>query len=132
MLFRSVVFAGHVDDVGAAIAASSFLLVASLREGMPHVVLEAMSLGVPVVATAVAGVPEMIEDGRSGLLVPPGDPGLAARAVMRALADGVLARGLAGEAKRRVAAEFSLDAMVDRTEACLLAEAAAAGGGAGA
>jgi glycosyltransferase involved in cell wall biosynthesis len=128
----AVVFAGHVEDVGAAIAASSVLLVTSLREGMPHVVLEAMALGTPVVATAVAGVPEMIEDGRSGLLVPPGDPARAARAVLRTLADGALARRIAGEARRRVDAEFSLEAMIDRTEACLLAEAPRAGGGTGA
>jgi glycosyltransferase involved in cell wall biosynthesis len=123
----AVLFTGHVDDVGAPIEAAGVVLVTSLREGMPHVVLEAMALGTPVVATAVAGIPEMIEHGRSGLLVPPAAPGDAAAAVVSVLTDPGLARSLVEGARRRVADEFSLVTMIDRTEACFSAEIAAAG-----
>jgi glycosyltransferase involved in cell wall biosynthesis len=123
----AVLFTGHVDDVAAAIEAAGVVLVTSLREGMPHVVLEAMALGTPVVATAVAGIPEMIEHGRSGLLTPPASPGDAAAAALSVLTDGGLARALAAEARRRVAGEFALGTMIDRTEECFLREIAAAG-----
>jgi glycosyltransferase involved in cell wall biosynthesis len=124
----AVVFTGHVDDVGAAVEAAGVVLVTSLREGMPHVILEAMALGTPVVATAVAGIPEMIEHGRSGLLTPPASPGDAAAAVVSVLTDRALARSLADGARRRVAEEFALPTMIDRTEACFGAEIAAAAG----
>lgn len=122
----AVLFTGHVDDVGAAIEAAGVVLVTSLREGMPHVVLEAMALGTPVVATAVAGIPELVEHGRSGLLTPPAAPGDAAAAVLSVLTDRGLARSLADEARRRVTDEFALTTMIDRTEACFGAEIAAA------
>jgi len=125
----SVVFAGHVEDVGPAMEASQVVLVSSRREGMPHVVLEAMALGTPVVATSVAGIPEMIEDGRDGLLVDPGAPDALAAAALRVLGDPALARDLAARAKRRVATEFTLDAMLDRTEACFRDEIVRRGGG---
>lgn len=122
----AVLFTGHVDDVGAAIEAAAVVLVTSLREGMPHVVLEAMALGTPVVATAVAGIPEMIEHGRSGLLAPPSAPAAAAAAALSVLTDAGLARSLAEQARRRVADEFALTTMIDRTEACFGAETLAA------
>lgn len=123
----AVLFTGHMDDVAPAIEAAGVVLVTSLREGMPHVVLEAMALGTPVVATAVAGIPEMIEHGQSGLLTPPASPGDAAAAALSVLTDDGLARSLADGARRRVAGEFSLVTMIDRTEECFLREIAAAG-----
>jgi glycosyltransferase involved in cell wall biosynthesis len=124
----AVLFTGHVDDVGAAIEAAGVVMVTSLREGMPHVVLEAMALGTPVVATAVAGIPEMIEHGRSGLLTPPAAPAAAASAVLSVLTDPALARSLADQARRRVAEEFALTTMIDRIDACFGAEIATAAG----
>ncbi len=113
-----VVLTGERSDVPAALDAADVLLVTSLREGMPHVVLEAMVAGTPVVATSVAGIPEMIEDGRHGLLVPAGQPARAAEAILALLLDRSLAERLAAEAGRRVRSEFSLEAMIDATERC--------------
>jgi glycosyltransferase involved in cell wall biosynthesis len=118
----SVIFAGHREDIAAVLRASDLLLVSSLREGMPHVVLEAMVAGTPVVATSVAGIPEMIENGRHGLLVRPGSDQDLARAALRLLSDRSLGRRLAAEAGERVRSEFSLATMLDRVEECFAEE----------
>jgi glycosyltransferase involved in cell wall biosynthesis len=125
---RTVVFAGRREDVPAILDAADVLAVASIREGMPHSILEAMAAGTPVVATSVAGIPEMIEDGRHGLLVPARAPSELAGAILRALSDPDLASRLAAEARQRVAGEFSLTTMIDRVEECFAAEIDAAGG----
>lgn len=118
----TVILAGQRGDVPGILDASDVLLVTSLREGMPHVVLEAMVAGVPIVATPVAGIPEMIEDGRHGVLVPPRSPGATAEAVSRLLSDRTSAGRLAREAARRVRSEFSLGEMIDRVESRFAAE----------
>ena len=122
-----VLITGERGDVPAVLDAADALLVASHREGAPHVVLEAMAARVPVVATAVAGVPEMIEHERSGLLVPAGASAEAASAVLKVLGNRDLAAGLAAEAARRVRERFSLTAMLDAVEACFEGEVASAG-----
>lgn len=131
----SVTFLGHVDNVGRVLDAADVVLVTSHREGMPHVVLEAMAAGTPVVATSVAGIPEMIEDGKEGLLVPDGAHDRAAGAVASILSDPDAASRLVEAARRRVESEFSLEEMIDEVERCFVREAetppgrAAAGGG---
>ncbi len=112
----------------AVLAAGTVVLVSSYREGMPHVVLEAMAAGTPIVATGVAGIPEMIEHGRDGLLVEPGDPDATAAAVLQLLSDRESARTMAESARRRILGEFSLETMIDRVEACF-ADAADSGKG---
>ena len=69
-----VCFLGALDDVGPLLAAADAVAMPSLWEGMPLVLLEAMVRSRPVVASSVGGVPEVIEDGVHGVLVPPGDP----------------------------------------------------------
>jgi glycosyltransferase involved in cell wall biosynthesis len=120
----SVIFAGHRDDVAALLKASDLLLVSSLREGMPHVILEAMAAGTPVVATSVAGIPEMLEDGKHGILVPPGSEERLARAALTLLSDRSTAARLAAEARVRVESEFSIPIMLDRVEECFAHEIA--------
>jgi glycosyltransferase involved in cell wall biosynthesis len=84
----AIEWAGFTADVDAALRRMDTMVLPSLfGEGMPMVVLEAMAAGVPVVASAVEGTPEVIEDGRSGLLVPPGDAGALA-ASLGGLLDG--------------------------------------------
>lgn len=114
----AVLFAGQRDDVPPFLDAADVLLVSSVREGMPHTVLEAMVAGLPIAATAVAGIPEMIRDGREGLLVRAEAPAEMARALATLLDDRKLAGRLAAAASERVRAEFGLDAMIDRTESC--------------
>jgi len=112
-----VLFAGFRRDLPDLYAALDLFALASLSgEGSPAVLKEAMAAGVPVVATSLDGVEEIIEDPRHGLLTPPGDAAAMARALQRLAEDAPL-RARVVEAGRRRAAEFSIERMVERTEA---------------
>jgi colanic acid/amylovoran biosynthesis glycosyltransferase len=87
------------------------------REGLPVVLMEAMSAGLPVVASGISGIPELVEDGVTGLLVPPGQPVAIAAAVERLGHDPTLRRRLGAAARERVLADFD----VDRNAAALAA-----------
>jgi len=88
---------------------------------VPVVLMEAMASGVPVIATRIAGIPELIEDGRSGLLVAPGRADLLAAALRRLRDDEGLRQVLAAGARTRVEEEFDAD-RCGRQVACHLAE----------
>ncbi|MEU9884092.1 glycosyltransferase [Sphaerisporangium sp. NPDC051011] len=83
---------GHVPDAARLIAAADLLVLCSTYEGLPVVVMEALAAGVPVVSTRVGGIPDLVESGRNGLLVPPGDPKAFAEAILRAMRPDVHAR----------------------------------------
>lgn len=82
------------------------------RDGLPTVLLEALALGVPVVSTAVSGVPEIVDDGESGLVVPPADPAALAAALERVLGSPSLRARLAAAGRVRAEREFDLRANV--------------------
>ena len=84
------------------------------RDGIPNVILEAMAAGVPVVSTPVSGIPEVLRDGDTGIVVPEGDPAATADAIERLLDDRDLAAGLARRARDFVRAEFDLHRNIDR------------------
>ena len=111
---RRVSFLGHRDDVPRLLAASDVLVLPSLYEGLPNVVLEAMRSRKPVVATAAPGTTEVVEDGRTGLLVPLRDPPALTQAIRRVVEDPDLARSLGEAGRGRVEAEFGVDLMVER------------------
>jgi len=90
-------FVGLVDDVAALIGVASCVVFTSAWEGLPLTLLEALSLGAPVVATAVDGVTDVVPP-TAALLVPPGDPAAVARAISRVLNEAGLAPGLRREA----------------------------------
>jgi glycosyltransferase involved in cell wall biosynthesis len=92
-------------------------VLSSRWEGLPYVVLEAMSYGLPVISTAVDGIPEAVIDRRTGLLVPPADPRTLAEALMWAISEREKAARLGAAGRERVVAEFGLDAMVDKVAA---------------
>ena len=94
-------------------AAATLVVLPSLFDSFPVVLLEAMATGLPVVATRVGGVPEIVEDGRSGLLVRPGDARALADAIAAMLGDATL-RARCSDAGRRRAAEFDWTALVPR------------------
>ena len=110
------------DEALRVVAGAEAGLLSSAWENLPHSAVEALSLGVPVVATSVGGVPEVVRDGENGLLVPPGRPAELAEAIRRVLEEPGLRARLAAAAKPSVAA-LSSDAIYARLEA-LLAEAA--------
>jgi len=78
-------------------------------DGIPVVLMEAMALGVPVVSTRISGVPELIEDGRSGLLAEPDDDRGLAERIDRILTDPALAANLAAAARRKIEDEFDVE-----------------------
>jgi glycosyltransferase involved in cell wall biosynthesis len=114
-LGERVWFAGFRDDMPDVLAGLDLFVLASRGgEGSPAVLKEAMAAGVAVVATALDGVGEIIEDAEHGVLTPPGDAPALARAIVRLAADGALRARLVSGARRR-AGDFTIDRMVDRT-----------------
>jgi glycosyltransferase involved in cell wall biosynthesis len=103
---------GLRDDVDAILAAADVFVQPSRSEGLPLAVLEAMAHGLPVVATAVGGIPEAIEDQKSGLLVPQGDSAAMARALRQILESPKRAESLSRCARARAETEFSVETMV--------------------
>lgn len=107
-------FAGFRTNAVDYMAHLDVLVLASSHEGLPYTVLEAMHLGVAIVSTAVGGPAEVLRDGETGLLVPPGDPAALARALDRVLADGGLRRRLGENARAEARRAYSLDGMVQQ------------------
>jgi glycosyltransferase involved in cell wall biosynthesis len=107
---------GCVDDVASFLAGIDVAVLTSHCEGLSNAILEYMAAGRPIVATAVGGNVELIEDEVSGLLVPPGDPGAVARAIDRLLRDPDLGARLGTAARRRVARHNSFEAVIHRHE----------------
>lgn len=104
---------GGLEGVWSVLSASDLVAVPSLNEGMGRVLVEAMALVLPVVASAVGGIPTVVAGGETGLLVPPGSPEALAQAVIE-LAKDPERRERMGEAGRRRAEEFSLQVMEGR------------------
>ncbi|HYN68925.1 MAG TPA: glycosyltransferase [Candidatus Eisenbacteria bacterium] len=113
---RRVVFTGRRDDVPAVTAALDVAVLPSYREAQGLSILEAMALSRPVVASAVGGIPEMIEDGRTGLLVPPRDAPALAAAITRLLTDHPLADTLARAGHDLAYERFCVEQMVRSVE----------------
>lgn len=103
-----IIFAGRLDegDTLRAIAGSDILVLASFMEGLPIVLMEAMTLGVPVIASAVAGIPELVADEETGLLFTPADWAGLEEALARLCADSRLRHRLAERGMARVADGF--------------------------
>jgi glycosyltransferase involved in cell wall biosynthesis len=117
-----VVFAGWYDDVPGLLAATDVSVLTSRHEGLPRAVVESLAAGVPVVATAVDGTPEVVQHGVNGFLAEPGDVGALARRLCTLLEDSGLRRRM-GVAAREGLAEFDIDLMVRSQEelyTCLL------------
>jgi glycosyltransferase involved in cell wall biosynthesis len=116
-LTNRVRFLGVRNDVPAILSGLDVFLLTSRCEAAPLTILEAMAAGVPVVATRVGGIPEMIRDGVDGLLVDPDRPDEVAAAVLRLLNEPDLAARLVASAKQRVRDEFLIEMTIAKTAA---------------
>lgn len=114
-LSEDVRFLDERDDTAELMLAADLLVLPSREEGLSNVIIEAMGSGLPIIATAVGGTPELIRDGENGLLVPNEDDNALAVAMQRLIDDATLRDRLAAQARADALTGFSLDAMVDHT-----------------
>jgi glycosyltransferase involved in cell wall biosynthesis len=104
---------GYRSDVRALLPAADVYASSSISEGVSLTILEAMATGIPVVATAVGGTPEILPDGSGGILVPSRDPLRLASAIVALAEDHDGRKVLAAAARRRLETSFTIDRMVD-------------------
>lgn len=105
---EGVRLAGSLLDVAPYLQAADLFVLPSAAEGLSNSLLEAMSTGLPCIATAVGGTPELIDHGRTGWLVPLGDPALLQQAILTMLGDGGLRESLGRQARQHVESRYSL------------------------
>lgn len=109
-------FVGWTDELAPVYATMDICAMSSLNEGTPVAIIEAMAAGRAVVATSVGGVPDVIDDGITGRLVPPRDPDALATAILRLAADAAERARIGAAARRQVAARYSADRLVNDIE----------------
>jgi glycosyltransferase involved in cell wall biosynthesis len=114
---RACRFVGVREDIADILAAADLFVLPSLSEGFPFVLLEALAMGRPVVASRVNGVPELIEEHKTGLLVPPRDSQALATAIREMLNDPTAASKMGSEGRAVVRRQFTVDQMVANTTA---------------
>ena len=115
-LEREVIITGFREDINEVLAGLDLLVMSSVAEGVPQVISQALAMGKGVVASAIGGIPELIRDGSTGLLVPPGDPDSIARACLKLLKDKSLTFRLGQAGRKLVKEKFSLEGMLDKIE----------------
>jgi len=114
-LAEHVRFLGLIENASQILPHIDVLVLPSLWEGMPHVVLEAMAAGRPVVASRIAGMGELVEDGKTGILFRSGDPRSLAEALLKLITNRELARTMGDAARERVMKNFQLKETVQKT-----------------
>lgn len=119
---NSIILEGAVpqDEIFGLLRRARIFVLNSSYEGLPHVVLEAMAAGTPVIATDVGGTGEVVLDGKTGILIPVGDVAALTAAIARLLEDDSLRARLVGNAHELIEEQFSLDTMCRRTSALLM------------
>lgn len=114
-----VMFAGAIADASRYLKAFDVFAISSVKEGLPYVLLEAMAAGVPIVATRVGAIPEVIEHQKTGLLVRPADPRVIRDAIKLLLADANLSSKLASAARAVITQTYRLDEQLKKTKQVL-------------
>ena len=114
-LEKHVLLTGFRTDVAGIIKGADLFVMSSETEGLGTSLLDAMAAGKPCIGTRVGGIPEVVDDGRTGLLVPPHDPEALAGAIARLLQDAELRSSMGRAGLRRVRDEFSVQRMVEGT-----------------
>ena len=110
----SVIFAGMRKDVPEILSILDVFVLPSLNEGLPMALLEAQAAQIPVVATRVGAIPDVLENGVTGMLIPPKDPQAIAEAIIMILSDKQLASGIAQKGFERVRDNFSSEKMASK------------------
>ena len=113
-LTEAVIFCGARQDIPSILGALDMLVFSSKWEGLPVALLEGMASSLPVVSTNVGGVPGVIKDGITGLLVPPSNAELLAQACLQLIEDPLLRRKMGLEAQTHIQTNYSMDAMVNK------------------
>jgi glycosyltransferase involved in cell wall biosynthesis len=113
---ENIIFAGQRSDVYDIISACDVTAVPSLSEAFGRVIIEAMACGKPVVGSNVGGIPEIIEDGRTGILVQPKDEKALADALGSLISDRDLARSMGNSGKLRAERSFNIHGQVKEIE----------------
>jgi glycosyltransferase involved in cell wall biosynthesis len=116
-LSKRIQLLGFCDEVFSVLADAAVFVLPSLHESSPNALIEAMSVGLPCVASAVGGVKELIDDGEDGLLVPPADAEALSEAIYRLLTDCELASRLGKNAQRKIQQMFNSNASIQQLEA---------------
>ncbi len=107
-VFKNVIFAGSRRDISAFLSRFNIFVMPSVKEGLPNSLLEAMAMGKPVIAAGVGGIPEVINNGVNGLLVPPGDAGRLAESIKRLIENEGMAAGMGQAARDFIAENYSI------------------------
>jgi glycosyltransferase involved in cell wall biosynthesis len=116
-LEQKITMLGHREDVPNVLASLTVLVLPSTgHEGIPQIILQAQAMARAVVGSAVGGIPEVVEDGKSGLLVPPNDPAVLAERIVQLLENGALREELGRQGRERLLREHSLLRMCERLE----------------
>jgi glycosyltransferase involved in cell wall biosynthesis len=110
-----VIFRGSMSNVEALINVAEFMVLSSVREGFPYILLEAASIGKPHIATDVGGVSEFIVDGETGILIPPSDPGKFADTIQELLDKPALVKKLGRSAREKYNKQFTYERFIDQT-----------------
>jgi glycosyltransferase involved in cell wall biosynthesis len=115
-LSANVVLGGPRKQGADLLGAFHFSVLASVEESFPNALIESMAAAVPIVATRVGGIPELVRDGVDGLLVPPKEPGALAHAMLELLSDPQLRDRMGASARARVESSFTTESMVRQIE----------------
>ena len=113
---QQIIFAGARHDIPDLIGAMDIFVLASVIEGFPNVLLEALAMAKPVVATRVGGIPELVDSGVDGILVPPADGPSLAEALLTLIRNREEASQMGSRGRKKVEQNFSLESMIDRYE----------------
>jgi len=116
LLHEHIQFLGYRNDVEKILKEIDMLIIPSLQESFPRVALEAMAMGVPVVASGVGGLPELVDDGRTGIVVPPGDVSALTVAIARLIDNHDLRVNMGKAGRQRVVERFSIERNARETE----------------
>lgn len=120
LINKHIKIIGNVDNVNEWLEQSTFFVMSSITEGQPMSLLEAMAIGLPIVATKVGGIPETVEDGKEALLVNCKDPHLLAEAILLLINNIDFAQKLGKNASMRVISDYSIESVCERLESLYL------------